>query len=277
MQSQPSFNLDHAVAAWRDELARQPGLTPADLRELEAHLRDGFAELRKLGLRDDEAFLVACHRVGPPRPVAVEYAKAAPRRLWSPRVFWMAFGALLIQLWQATLGLWTSALLLNPSVAEHTVPDLSSVSSMSSSASTAYFGDIEVPGWVGCLVLALVYLLVCGVPVYFIGRRLACGKMESLAQLVSTRMGVAALGLVLFLSALSLQLLALYCWQTTRAENAFNGPTWGIEQGMTIGTWAIMQYNLFISSLWPLCLIALMIWLTPRRDKTKVKAHTVAA
>jgi len=91
METPPGFNLDHAVAQWRDELARQPGLTPADLRELEAHLRDGFAELRKNSIREEEAFHLACERLGPSQPVAGEFAKAKPARVWVPRVFCLTF------------------------------------------------------------------------------------------------------------------------------------------------------------------------------------------
>jgi capsular polysaccharide biosynthesis protein len=95
MQNPPSFNLDQAIAAWRDELARQPGLTPADLRELEAHLRDGFAEFKAKGLADDEAFQLARKRVGPSGAVAAEFAKASPGQVGASRLFWVVFGLFL--------------------------------------------------------------------------------------------------------------------------------------------------------------------------------------
>ena len=91
MEPRPRFNLDQAVAAWRAELARHPGPAPADLRELEAHLREGFAELQKKDLSDEEAFLIARHRVGPSPAVAGEFAKRAPRPLWRSRGFWVTF------------------------------------------------------------------------------------------------------------------------------------------------------------------------------------------
>ncbi len=91
MEPSNRFDLDQAVAAWRAELARHPGPASADLRELEAHLRDGFAELKKKDLSDEEAFLVARHRIGPPKPVAGEFAKRTPQRVWRSRVFWWTF------------------------------------------------------------------------------------------------------------------------------------------------------------------------------------------
>jgi uncharacterized protein involved in exopolysaccharide biosynthesis len=91
MEPDPRFDLDQAVAAWREELARHPGLAAADVRELEAHLRDGFAELKKKDLSDEEAFLVARHRIGLPAPVAAEFAKRKVPRLWRSKLFWVTF------------------------------------------------------------------------------------------------------------------------------------------------------------------------------------------
>jgi len=275
METPPGFNLEQAIAQWRAELARQPGLTPADLRELEAHLRDGFAELQRQRLNDDEAFLLARHRVGPPLPVAAEFAKAAPARVWAPRVFWMAFGALVIQLWQTTLSLWSSALWASPSVSGGSLPDSSAgaTTTISSSSSNAYILGFELPGWVGYVVLALIFLLICGGPVLLVGRWLARGKLAGLAQLISTRTRVAVLGATLFLSAFSLQLLALHHW-LAQPPHALEGSDWGIVVGMNIATAMSMEYNLFTSALWPLCLIALMIWLTPRCVETKNRAVT---
>jgi len=75
MEPQPRFNLDQAVAAWRAELASHPGPAPEDLRTLEAHLRDGIAALQGGQLSDEEAFLIAQHRVGQAPAVAGEFAK----------------------------------------------------------------------------------------------------------------------------------------------------------------------------------------------------------
>ncbi len=91
MESQTRFNLDQAVAAWRKELASHPGPGSEELRTLEAHLRDGFAALQGGQLSDEEAFLIARHRVGPARAVAGEFAKTAAPSWWRPRVFWVTF------------------------------------------------------------------------------------------------------------------------------------------------------------------------------------------
>jgi hypothetical protein len=272
METPPGFNLDHAVATWRAELARLPGLTPADLRELEAHLRDGFAELQRQHLRDDEAFLLACHRVGPSKPVAAEFAKAAPERVWAPRVFWMAFGALVVHLWQTTLGICCS-MLSTTSVSSSPSP-LSPLDALPISGEAFSINGIGIPEWLAWMVLALMFLVICGLPVLFAGRWLASGRLERLAHLVSTRGRVAALGAGLFLCAFGMQLLALFHF-LEQTGSASNGPAGLIDVGLTIGMATTIEYNLVTSSLWPLCLIVLMIWLTPRAAKTK--AFAVAA
>jgi len=91
MEPTPRFDLEQAVSAWRQELAQQRGPAAKDVRELEAHLRDAFAALKKFDLSDEEAFMVAWHRVGPPTAVAEEYAKEIFPPLWRTRLFWYAF------------------------------------------------------------------------------------------------------------------------------------------------------------------------------------------
>jgi len=119
MEPHSRFDLDAAIATWRADLARHPGPAPADLRELEAHLREAFAELTKAGLRDDEAFLIARRRIGAPAPVAAEFAKTTLPPMWRSRLFWATFlavfGAFVAYLSQATpIYLATASLRINP-------------------------------------------------------------------------------------------------------------------------------------------------------------------
>ncbi|HTB62427.1 MAG TPA: hypothetical protein VK737_02465 [Opitutales bacterium] len=91
MPSPASFDLEKSITAWRKELARHAGPQATDLRELEAHLREGFAELRGSKVSDEEAFLIALHRVGPPPAVAAEFAKTTPPPMLRSRLFWLTF------------------------------------------------------------------------------------------------------------------------------------------------------------------------------------------
>ncbi len=118
MEPHSRFDLDAAISTWRADLARHPGPAPADLRELEAHLREAFAELTKVGLRNDEAFLIARRRIGAPAPVAAEFAKTSLPPMWRSLLFWATFlavfGAFVAYLSQATpIYLATASLRIN--------------------------------------------------------------------------------------------------------------------------------------------------------------------
>ncbi len=99
MEPQTRFDLNIALQHWREELAAQASLTAEDRRELEAHLNDTVAELRGRGLSDQEAFWLACRRVGQPEQLAQEFAKDNPASVWRQRVFWLAAGLLGMRLW----------------------------------------------------------------------------------------------------------------------------------------------------------------------------------
>ncbi len=80
--------LNAVIKAWRDGLA--PGMSAADIDELEDHLRQTLATLPPETLSFDERFLVATHRLGAPQALVAEFAKvrrASPRR---DRATWMA-------------------------------------------------------------------------------------------------------------------------------------------------------------------------------------------
>ena len=70
------------VAQWRAHLLRQGAMNPADVAELESHLREQVAELQDTGLTADEAFLVAVKRIGSIDAVSREFARAHSERLW---------------------------------------------------------------------------------------------------------------------------------------------------------------------------------------------------
>lgn len=70
------------VGEWRTAISRSRAIDDNDVDELESHLRDQIADLEKVGLSDDEAFLVAVKRLGEVDAVTAEYAREHGDRLW---------------------------------------------------------------------------------------------------------------------------------------------------------------------------------------------------
>lgn len=88
------FELNQAIASWRASLQEGAGLNAAAADELEQHLLDSLPGFQELGLSEEEAFLLATHRVGQPDVLAPEYAKVSAAGLWRKRLPWMAAGVL---------------------------------------------------------------------------------------------------------------------------------------------------------------------------------------
>ena len=78
--------LEMQIAQWRSWLRRRPAIRPADVEELEGHLRDQVAALVAAGLAADEAFLVAVKRMGNLDAVSREFAREHSERLWKQLV-----------------------------------------------------------------------------------------------------------------------------------------------------------------------------------------------
>ena len=78
--------LEEQFTQWRNWLRRRPAISPSDVDELEAHLRDQVAELVDAGLAPDEAFLVAVKRMGNLDAVSREFAREHSERLWKQLV-----------------------------------------------------------------------------------------------------------------------------------------------------------------------------------------------
>lgn len=93
------FDLNEAIAAWRRALEAGEACTAADLAELESHLREQTAQLRAAGLSQEEAFAVACRRLGHPAALCEEFVKDDPAARWRSRLLWMLVGALAFTLY----------------------------------------------------------------------------------------------------------------------------------------------------------------------------------
>ncbi len=69
------FDLEKAIATWRQFHERRRMLLPQDLNELECHLRDHVAERVGAGVREEAAFEEALHAVGDVGEAEPEYKK----------------------------------------------------------------------------------------------------------------------------------------------------------------------------------------------------------
>ena len=106
------FQLDQAIEDWRRACGSGEAVSDSASMELESHLRDSIDRLCESGLCEEEAFLVACHRLGKPAQIHDEYSKVHRRHIWLSRTILMLGGYLTISLIlkfiaveQATVGL----------------------------------------------------------------------------------------------------------------------------------------------------------------------------
>lgn len=84
MQSKPE--LEPQIAHWRGFVQRHRAISPADVDEMEDHLREQIAELSAAGLSGDESFLVAVKRMGNVDAISREFAREHSDRLWKQLV-----------------------------------------------------------------------------------------------------------------------------------------------------------------------------------------------
>lgn len=78
--------LEEQIETWRSYLRRRQAIRPADVTELEDHLREVLEELMSCGLAVDEAFLVAVKRMGDLDALSREFAREHSDRLWKQLV-----------------------------------------------------------------------------------------------------------------------------------------------------------------------------------------------
>lgn len=110
------FQLENELRAWRTRFDRLESMREQDVEELEQHIRDSVAKLTSQGLSEEEAFLVATHRIGKPTTIGSEYGKINGYHIWSQRLFWMLAGFIFFSVAQlaistaASLGLTLAAL-----------------------------------------------------------------------------------------------------------------------------------------------------------------------
>jgi hypothetical protein len=88
------FDLNQQIAQWRQSLGQSESIVRSDLDELESHLRDQIDHLALSGLTSEEAFFVACRRIGNMKTLPAEFAKVNGSSIFRRRLQWMLIGIL---------------------------------------------------------------------------------------------------------------------------------------------------------------------------------------
>ena len=92
------FELNEEIAKWCAMLAGSGKLNKSDINELEGHLREEIEQLTALKLSEDEAFIVARHRLGGTEALSDEFAKVNRAAIFRMRCFWVGVGLLSYEL-----------------------------------------------------------------------------------------------------------------------------------------------------------------------------------
>ena len=75
MESRTEFSLNKNIENWKSALSENPNFTTDNINELESHLLDEIAGLHKLGLNEEESFLIAQKRIGNIENLICEFSK----------------------------------------------------------------------------------------------------------------------------------------------------------------------------------------------------------
>jgi hypothetical protein len=99
LQQETQLQLDR----WIRKISQTETLSADRLAELRDHVIDATLELRKLGITESEAALVAVSRMGRVEDLASEYSKSDSSYVWTQRIFWMCIGFIAIGLADAII------------------------------------------------------------------------------------------------------------------------------------------------------------------------------
>lgn len=92
------FQLEQAVNDWKQALTQGEAVSNNASEKLETHLRDSIDQLKATSLSEEEAFIVALHRIGSPAVLDDEYGKVHQPHVWLGRTILMLCRYLLISL-----------------------------------------------------------------------------------------------------------------------------------------------------------------------------------
>ncbi|GFP74716.1 permease prefix domain 1-containing protein [Clostridium fungisolvens] len=90
------FQLEKSLMDWKKKLSASNSLTNSDIEELESHLLDEIDALKKKTLTEEEAFYVACSRIGSVDLLTSEYSIVNSNFLWIKKFLWLLSGYLII-------------------------------------------------------------------------------------------------------------------------------------------------------------------------------------
>jgi len=76
------FDLEGKICSWKAHLNAASAISNNDIEGMESHLRDTIADLSGGVLNEEEAFLVAIHRLGGNEVIETEFAKLSTEELW---------------------------------------------------------------------------------------------------------------------------------------------------------------------------------------------------
>jgi hypothetical protein len=94
MGEETMSDVEKRIEQWREGLAGSESLGSSEVRELESHLREEMEHLKTAGLSEEEAFLIASHRLGGAQALEAEFEKVNSDRRFLLHLSWMIAGAL---------------------------------------------------------------------------------------------------------------------------------------------------------------------------------------
>ena len=100
------FNLEQAIAEWRQQMLAAGIKSPAPLEELESHLRQEIERQMRVGTNQRDAFEIAAQQIGEAKQIKMEFRKADAENWHSP-LTWTTWGLFVISFFLPSCGdLW---------------------------------------------------------------------------------------------------------------------------------------------------------------------------
>ena len=89
------FDLEQAIAGWREQMLAAGIKSPVPLEELESHLREEIAQNIKAGLNEQDAFAIAVQHIGQPQMLESEFKKSERTFMKRPLIILIGIFAVL--------------------------------------------------------------------------------------------------------------------------------------------------------------------------------------
>jgi hypothetical protein len=84
------FNLEQAIADWRQQMLAAGIKAPVPLEELEIHLREEIEQQMKTGFSEQHAFEISISQLGQAKSLKTEFGKIRVEN-WNPPLAWAAW------------------------------------------------------------------------------------------------------------------------------------------------------------------------------------------